>query len=91
LLSFAVDEAHCVSEWGHDFRPAYLELATLKRDFPKTPIAALTVSCLRDKAAAIHPLLSACHVQINSTNMLSDKMPQTFGCVQSTVLQSTAS
>lgn len=46
LCSFAIDEAHCVSEWGHDFRHAYLDLASLKTDFPQVPIAALTVCAL---------------------------------------------
>lgn len=44
---FAVDEAHCISEWGHEFRPDYRQLSRLRTRFPGVPIAAFTASATR--------------------------------------------
>jgi len=44
---FAVDEAHCISEWGHEFRPDYRQLSRLRTRFPAIPIAAFTASATR--------------------------------------------
>jgi ATP-dependent DNA helicase RecQ len=47
LGMFAIDEAHCISEWGHEFRPEYRQLRLLRENFPEVPIAAFTASATR--------------------------------------------
>jgi ATP-dependent DNA helicase RecQ len=47
IAFFAIDEAHCISEWGHEFRPEYRQLSRLRTKFPDCPIAAFTASATR--------------------------------------------
>jgi ATP-dependent DNA helicase RecQ len=47
LAFFAIDEAHCISEWGHEFRPDYRQLSRLRENFPDKPIAAFTASATK--------------------------------------------
>ena len=60
----AVDEAHCVSQWGHDFRPDYLQIKTIRQVFKKTPVLALTASATKEVEADIIQQLELNKVQV---------------------------
>jgi ATP-dependent DNA helicase RecQ len=66
---FVIDEAHCVSEWGHEFRDDYRKLSSLKTDFPNTPIAAFTATATNSVQEDIVKTLS-----INPNNVLKGKI-----------------
>ena len=53
LSLLAIDEAHCISEWGHDFRPDYRNLKSLRQEFPSTPLIALTATATEKVRADI--------------------------------------
>jgi ATP-dependent DNA helicase RecQ len=58
LALFAIDEAHCVSQWGHDFRPDYIQLSVLHQRFPKVPRIALTATADRETQSEIRQRLA---------------------------------
>ncbi|MDL2241390.1 RecQ family ATP-dependent DNA helicase [Bacteroidales bacterium OttesenSCG-928-L03] len=58
VCMIAVDESHCISQWGYDFRPAYLEIPTFRRLFPDVPVLALTATATPEVIDDIQDKLS---------------------------------
>ncbi len=87
IRAFAIDEAHCISQWGHDFRPEYRRLATLKQRFPRASVHAYTATAtgpVRDDIVA-QLGLSEPNVLIgvfDRPNLVYRVLPRTDGAAQ---------
>ena len=82
IAQFAIDEAHCISQWGHDFRPEYRELKKLRKHLPDVPIMALTATATGRVRADIIKELKLCHprayvASFNRPNLTYRVVPKT--------------
>jgi ATP-dependent DNA helicase RecQ len=81
ITQIAIDEAHCISEWGHDFRPEYRELKKLRRHLPDVPIMALTATATervrKDIVDQLHLPNARCYVaSFNRPNLTYRVVPK---------------
>ncbi len=65
----AIDEAHCISQWGHDFRPAYLKISDIREVIPKAPILALTATAIPKVQEEIISSLKLKNVSVFKTTL----------------------
>lgn len=92
LSGFVVDEAHCVSEWGHDFRPEYRQLARLRRTYPHVPCYAFTATATERVRHDIMVQLALQNpsfhcTSFNRTNLYYEVIPKTSRSNYNQVLQ----
>ncbi|XVE93247.1 hypothetical protein REPUB_Repub01dG0173900 [Reevesia pubescens] len=86
LARIVIDEAHCVSQWGHDFRPDYQGLGILKQKFPRTPVLALTATATASVKEDVVQALGLINCIIfrqsfNRPNLWYSVIPKTKKCV----------
>jgi ATP-dependent DNA helicase RecQ len=74
LNCIAVDEAHCISEWGHDFRPSYRQIKNIRQYFPKTPVIALTATATQKVIDDIRINLEMEDVQVFKKSFFRDNL-----------------
>lgn len=87
LARIVIDEAHCVSQWGHDFRPDYQSLGILKQKFPNTPVLALTATATASVKEDVVQALGLVNCIIfrqsfNRPNLWYSVVPKTKKCVE---------
>jgi ATP-dependent DNA helicase RecQ len=75
ISAFAIDEAHCVSEWGHDFRPEYRQLSQLRRRYPEVPMMALTATATE---RVRQDIIQQLHLQQPNLHLASFNRPNLY-------------
>ena len=74
ISRFVLDEAHCISTWGHDFRPNYLKVRNLRNEYPGVPIIALTATATKKVESDINDILAFKNPKLFKRSFLRDNL-----------------